>query len=136
MWNGFSKRCVRRGLTLIEVVAGIALLSTLLVAILMSYQAHAGQVRSAKRRLAAIEFADQQMSAWTSQRRLPEIGRRGESADGEFLWRVVSGASTEAQRFGLQVVRLEVLETRRDSASKILATVEFLTPMPKSDVYQ
>ena len=131
MWNGFSKHSARRGLTLTAMAAGIALLSTLLVAILMSYRAHAGQVRAAKQRLRAIEFADQQMAVWTSARSLPGLGKWGESADGQFTWRITRGESTAATPFGLQVARLEVQPTPRSKGSAVLAAVEFLSPQPR-----
>ncbi|QDU44559.1 hypothetical protein Mal52_30430 [Symmachiella dynata] len=136
MWNGFSKHSARRGLTLIEVVAGIALLSTLLVTILMSYRAHAGQVRAAKQRLRAIEFADQQMAAWMSARRVPGLGKWGESTDGQFTWRIMRGETTAETPYGLQVARLEVQAAPRSKGSTVLASVEFLTPQPRRGTQQ
>ena len=133
MSRRFSKRCVRRGLTLIEVVAGIALLSTLLVAILVSYRAHAAQVRAAKRRLQVIDFADQQMATWMSTGRTPPIGKKGESTDGKYSWKIVRGEATTAKRLGLDVARLEVRSKQQSAGDTALATVEFLTLLPRRE---
>ena len=77
----------RNGLTLIEVVASIALLSAILVASLMGAQRHDRQLRTAKVKSIAVSGADQLLSAWHRQGRLP-VGQRGVfMRDGyEFTW--------------------------------------------------
>ena len=51
--------CHRRGLTLIEVIASIGLLSTLLVGALLSHGKLAEQSSRDRKRIAAIELADE-----------------------------------------------------------------------------
>jgi len=127
-WKGCCNHSKRRGLTLIEVVVGIALLSTLLVAILVSYRAHAGQIRSAKLRLRAIAYADEQMSLWMTVGNPPPVGDSGESADGTLAWRIVSGTAQADRRFGYRVARLEILPAAAQRRGAILASVEYLVP--------
>ena len=45
---------LRRGLTLIEVVAGLALMGTLLASLLVASSAHLRQIHTAQRGLAAL----------------------------------------------------------------------------------
>lgn len=53
-----------RGFTLVEFVAGMVLLATLLVGVLQAYGLHHRQLTHAENRLAATHIADAQLSAW------------------------------------------------------------------------
>ena len=67
--NNCSRNCRRGGLTLIEVVIGLLLLSTLLSSLLLSHQRHARQLQLAQRTLAAIDSADRLLADWFAERR-------------------------------------------------------------------
>lgn len=56
-----------RALTLVEVVASLVLLGSLLVGILVAHRRHAEQIRRASRRLAAVEAADRLLLRWAEQ---------------------------------------------------------------------
>ena len=118
----------RRGLTLIEVVAGIALLATLLVSTLAAFRAHASQVRSAKNRLAAIAVADRLLSEWMNAGTLPGIGETEDVPDTKgWRWRIVRPEPTmELRRLNALAVRLEIVDS--EPTPSVLTSVELLVP--------
>lgn len=132
-----SKRCSasyeRVGLTLIEVIAGLALLSTLLVAILIAFRGHALQVRASQDRLAAIAHADRLLLGWTAEEQLPPVGARGLVTD-EWSWRIAPAESAEAPWPGTRVVRLEIIDSGGDERPHVLTAVELLVEGSKPDL--
>lgn len=118
--DSLERAVVRRGLTLIEVVAGIALLATLLVSILVAHNRHAQQVRQAQGRLAAIEQLDRLLGEWAATGVWQPVGSEGE-LDG-FMWRVVESGARVPDELGSEIVRVELLEKDR-----VLASVELLS---------
>lgn len=113
------------GFTLVEVVASIALVGTLLVTILMAYGRTARQVRLAQKRLAAIEAADQLMQQWLLDPQTVPIDQSGTISEEDRLeWRTQSIEKEGTEMLGVEVVRLEVFDHMRPD--EILASVEFL----------
>lgn len=118
----------RSGLTLVEVVAGIALLSTLLVSILMSYGAHAGQIRAARQRVQAIEAADRLLSNWMTLGELPAVGDQDMlPGSDELVWRMVAVPRSERVSLPDEVglMRLEVYQ--RSNREHVLTSVDLFT---------
>ena len=107
-WKRRSRRSMA-GVTLVEAVAGTAVLGSLLVSILIGAVRLQGQAGRAERRLEACRVADQLLEAWW---RVPEeFPRRdeGEVSEGDgWLWRteVVPGDADRSLRG--EVVALEV----------------------------
>jgi prepilin-type N-terminal cleavage/methylation domain-containing protein len=79
----------RQGLTLIEVVAGLALLGGLLSGILMAYGRHVVQVRHAELRLQATAAADRLLALWFGgfERGLRRHGDGRVPGDKRLRWR-------------------------------------------------
>jgi hypothetical protein len=115
-------------MTLVEVIAGLALLGSVLVAMLMARAGYMRQTARANRRLQAIAAADALLTAWHRDPAALHPGSGGElPGDGQLSWRSRLVPSAEADGLGARVVRLEVLDERPSaSASPVLATVEFL----------
>jgi len=130
-----SKPCYGRsarsqaGLTLVEVVAGLALLATLLVAILVAYRAHAAQIRATRQRLRGIEAAERLLTEWSSAGQLPAVGEQGR-VDGEadLIWRFVPSKSPPLKQLGAQIVRLEIARSTSKAPGDVLTSVELLVP--------
>lgn len=101
----FTRRIGRRGLTLLEVMAGIALLSTLLVGVLMSFGGLAKQVTRAAKLSEAVEVADGLLASWYASESGVPLDARG--TVGSFVWRT-SVVDEELLPLGLVVVRLSV----------------------------
>lgn len=132
MLSHWSSNSPRRGLTLVEVVAGIALLSTLLVLTLASFRAHTAQVRGTKARMAAIRAADELLSEWFSGAGVPPAGQGGEvTGHPGWTWRTVPVASTKnPQLSGTLIVKLEILGDRNTPGDSVLSAVELLVSAP------
>ncbi len=120
------KRRARRGLTLVEVVAGLALLATLLVSILMAYGLHSGQIRAAQDRLEAIHLADELLNSWTATGSMPAVGEQ-ERLNGDrqdLWWRIVDGSTSGRPQNGLRTVRLEVVRRAFGTPDTVVTSVE------------
>lgn len=142
----------RRGMTLIEVVATIMLLSALLVGVLMGLQRHQQQVRTARVKIEACRLADQLVGKLFSNPKAFsgfDIGHI-DGENGSFSWRMSRiDLPQDLTRIGIQKVRLSVdphdeeLDTDTDQqAARVdplnatrhsLATLEVLLPIPEGD---
>lgn len=125
MWKRSFTPPDRSGLTLVEVVAGLALLVTLLVSILMAFGLHASQIRSAKDRLEATAVADKLLTAWMAGGTLPTVGEREliDTEDGNTWWRIVEG-SGDRQPMGLHTIKLEIVQRSPGMQESVLTSVE------------
>lgn len=115
-------------MTLVEVVAGLALLGSVLVGILLARAACMRQMARSNRRLEAVAAADALLTAWHQDPALFKPESSGFLAgDGQLLWRTALVPSLEAKNLGARIVRLEVLDERAAAeAPPVLATVEFV----------
>lgn len=117
------------GITLIEVVAALALLASLLVALLAAHDRLGTQTRQAKKRLKAIEAADRLLLQWTAVEpmQIPSAeGEFGKGADA-LRWQVTTQGERGLEDFGLQVAELRVFSSGQESNEPPLVSVEFLT---------
>lgn len=124
-YSGCSKR-LRGGLTLIEVVAGLALLGALLTTSLLSYTSHVEQIRTARQRLAAIESADSLLMHWFAKGTFPDFPAAGECCDEPFRWQAAVARKVRLPMSEVQIVRLEIFEQADITTADALASVEFV----------
>lgn len=112
MTNRSSKSwpCSRaRGLTLIEVVAAVAILGTILVSVVLAKARHTRQLARAQHTSAAVAAADELITRWWSDGRRVPIDESGAVADRAGLtWRTRTLDETGASRLGGRVVRVEL----------------------------
>ncbi len=148
-WTRSARHSLPRGITLIEVVAAILLLSVLLVGVLMGLERHSRQVRTAQAKLASCVLADQVVGSLFADPKEfgeSEVGRVSEDS-GSFVWRMSSmELPPELREVGVRKVRLtfdlddEAQRERRAEVSLQLAgslstgppllTLEVLLPDP------
>jgi type II secretory pathway pseudopilin PulG len=115
----------RLAMTLIEVVGGLALLGTLLVAVLLAKAKFTRQAATADRKLQAVAAADELLTVWRQDpNALPRDGSGPVAGDRQLSWRTRTVANREVAALGAQTVRLEVLDDR--AAGAVLATVEIV----------
>jgi prepilin-type N-terminal cleavage/methylation domain-containing protein len=128
--SAWSEHLRRRGMTLVEVVVGIALLAVLLVLILASFRAHAAQIRSAKQRMEAMRRADELLTVWTTSGGIPVVGEQEEIPETPgWIWRIVkTSGSDDLYQLGAAVIRLEIVATPETIGEFPLAAVELLVP--------
>jgi hypothetical protein len=116
-------------MTLIEVVGGLALLGTLLVAVLLAKAKFTRQAATADRKLQAVAAADELLTAWRQDAHaLPRDGSGPIAGDRQLSWRTRSVANADVAALGAQTVRLEVLDDR--VAGAVLAAVEIVVEPP------
>ena len=106
------RRLVRRGTTLIELLAGLVVLGVLLVAVGMARARFMRQSAEAEQRLADVRAADALLSRWldgpSPQVPLHDQGRLDGSADR--IWRTRLKNEPSASALGALVVRLEIVD--------------------------
>src|SRR5687767_10901659 len=128
----------RPGATLIEVLAGLVLLGTILSSALVARGRFQRQWRMAEDKLAAVRAADELVSEWIAAPAgaAPVPGEGAVPHASDLRWRASLLRDPYAQRLGARVARLEILGARSGSRA-VLATVEFLLqptpPQPQGD---
>lgn len=129
MSNGFWKRSDRRGLTLVEVIAGLVLLATLLTSVLAAFKTHAAQIRRARERLQATATADELVAGWIAQGALPKVGTQKplEGTDG-CAWRLLSNESQQSGPVKIGCVQVEVFRPRPSLGDEVLSSVMLVVP--------
>jgi Tfp pilus assembly protein PilV len=105
-------RLSQRGITLIEVVASLALLATLLVALLQTKTGATLRIASAKQKLAAVGVADQMLATWWAGSDHVPVPAEG-TLPNDLAWRTRFVANTSARAMRCEVVRLEMFSTSR-----------------------
>jgi len=136
----YSRCSRRRGLTLIEVVAAIAILGTILVGVVLARARHTRQLASAGRIQLATRLADDQLTAWWASPQGVPIGESGVfEAEPTLTWRTREVVDDTMADLAARVVRVEVRDTRSTpgralAAEQLLFVVDLLlpTPLPQS----
>ncbi|MHC4716352.1 MAG: hypothetical protein ACYS5V_05230 [Planctomycetota bacterium] len=122
-------RCWRAGLTLIETVAGIGLLGTVLVAALLVEIRCKRQSAAAARRLESVRAAEALLAGWWAQPDgLPRDGSGRIEATRQLLWRTRTVPHEAAEALGCEVVRLQVGPEREVMDAKAWVTVDVVVP--------
>lgn len=102
-------RTARLGMTLVEVVVGLLLLSTLLVGLLTAFGQHAKQIRRSRIRMEAICATDQLMAEWFSESgRLPYEDQGEVEGHEEFTWQITPKESLLDESLDIGTVRFEL----------------------------
>lgn len=118
----------RTALTLLEVVAALALLATLLASVLAAQNRLAAQTRRAEARLTAIDAADRLLAEWTATTPMTIPAARGEIPGRPLLyWQVNAKPEPSLARLGIQIARLTISDQRHADGEIPLTAVEFLT---------
>src|SRR5687767_7374794 len=95
-----QSRCSRRALTLIEVLASLALLTTLLVSVLAAYSRLVRQARLSQERLSAVRHLDQLIAQWLVAEQTPLENAVGPvSGQADLVWTATTRpvAATDAK---------------------------------------
>jgi hypothetical protein len=129
MWNTFSKPSDRRALTLVEVIAGLVLLATLLTSVLAAFKTHARQIRAARDRLKANAAAEELLSGWLAQGALPAVGTQKAIADSDgWTWRLLANETHKSNPVKIGSVRVEIVRSRDATGDEVLASVALVVP--------
>jgi len=100
---------LRRGVTLVEVLAATALMGTVLVSILLAGARMRAQASRADCRIEACKVADDLLAGWGLQgEALPRYGSGDVRGPGGWRWRTRVVENEAAAAIGAEVVALEV----------------------------
>lgn len=100
----------RRGLTLVEVIAALVILGTVLVGLVMARSRHAHQVATSRQRMAAVRATDELIASWwTSQAGVPEEATGSVPGSEGMAWQTRPVRNVEVESVGGRVVRVEVM---------------------------
>lgn len=134
-------RCSRRwrgaeALTLIEILASLALLGSLLAAMLLARGQMAHQWRAAQEKLEAVEAADRLLEDWWVSGPVGVSGvagvagvprhDQGEIKDTDLHWRTEPLSVQPLEDLEVEVIRLEVFNPRL--RAEVLVSVELIAP--------
>lgn len=123
----FCRPWLPRAFTLVEVVASLLLLGTLLVGLLAAHRQHTQQIRAAELRWEAIAAADQLLQSWQTDRAWGSLKPAGRfKGHGKFVWQWTVRTSPELRNVPAAVGRLDVL-VADNSQEGPLVSVELLT---------
>lgn len=122
---------LRRGTTLIEVLAGLVILSTLLVSVAIARGRFLRQWADADHRLAAVHETDKLLETWLSgpPQSVPISAQGMTDGPSPHPWRTQIAPSANAQSVGAIIVRLQLFDHSANEAP--LVQVDFLLRDPR-----
>lgn len=122
-----SARKQRQGLTLVEVVAGLVLMATVLVGSMLALAAHRRQHRYANDKLVAVAIADELLHQFDrSGDGIPAAASGVVATRPEWSWRTRVQGTTNPAGVLMRVVRLEVVHNVRGT---VCARVDLVQPL-------
>jgi prepilin-type N-terminal cleavage/methylation domain-containing protein len=138
-------RSAKRGFTLVEVVAGLTLLASLAVGVLLAARVHQRQIRFARERLAVIDLTDLLIESWQAQPSGIPVFASGPfgpvSADAGWRWQTRPVGRRLVFGLPVDVIRLEVFRTQAPGEAAggggpplRLCSVELLRSVPASEL--
>jgi len=113
-------------MTLIEVLAGLVVLSTVLASVTIARGRFMLQAARAQQKLIATRAVDEMLSSWLSAppQNIPVPSQGIIEGSSNLIWRTQLRADAAAQNLGAQVVTLDVFD--RANRDERVLSVEFL----------
>ena len=133
--NSSHRNDNRHGFTLIEVLAGLVLLGSLLVTVTLAKSRYTRQLALAQRQLEAVEIADSTLSQWW-QESPDSIPRNGKGlaktgTGGRALsWRTRQLDMQENEQTGFTIVRFELYDPKQTESQSSLVAVDLVIADP------
>lgn len=120
----------RPALTLLEVLAGLVMLSTLFALILLAHRRHTQQWQSAQRKIAACEAGDRLLTDWFSREDPLPVGDSGQVPGSTTLWWATERVESEQlEAWGTQVVRLSIYDRSTGETEPPLVSIEVVVAL-------
>jgi len=114
-------------LTLIEVLAATVILSTMLAGLILALGRSERQWVRARRVDHAVLVADRLLTDWRRNGPIPASGQGVISGETQLEWRITPVENAEANRLGMQAIRLDIIGKLSDE-NEVLASVEIVLP--------
>ena len=103
----------RDGLTLLEVIVGLVLMGSILVASLLGFSKHRRQLQLAEKRIQATFVADGLVQELSAQRGgIPVPAQGAVPGQSGWIWKTSAVGTTVMASIPMQVIRLELIDTR------------------------
>ncbi|MFG0250421.1 MAG: prepilin-type N-terminal cleavage/methylation domain-containing protein [Phycisphaeraceae bacterium JB051] len=119
-----------RGLSLIEVVIGMALLGLFLASIFIAQAKLTRQSVIARKKALAISATDTLLAGWATDWANFPTDDTGTIPDHDNLqWQTQSQQSTELEELGILKVQLAITDTTRNNADEPILQLELAVPM-------
>lgn len=134
-----SSRCwSATGLTLIEVLAAIAILGTVLAGVVLSKSRHTHQLALSRRKNEAVRAADRLIGGWWTGSEGVPVGKSGPiEADASLTWRTRIVPNDAIARLDARVVRVEILDAGQGengpAPAAPVVTVDLVLPLEEDD---
>ena len=129
-----SSRTCPPGLTLVEVLAALVIMGTILTGLVMAKSHHTRQLAIAREQQAATHVLDSLLSQWWSSPQGVPINQRGSiEKDGRWTWESRTVPNSAIQETGARVVRVELRPAageaeRAPENSQLTVAVELVLP--------
>ncbi len=118
-----SSRC-KSAFTLMEVVVGLVLMASVLVASLLAFSAHRKQLRNADAKIAAISIADELLYRLSESRDGIPLSATGPIANQpNWFWRTRPTGNIVATGVPVRVIRFEIVESNGQTI-RVLTSVD------------
>jgi prepilin-type N-terminal cleavage/methylation domain-containing protein len=106
--------------TLLEVLIGMVLLSTLAVVTLQGFRSHKLQLKFSENRLVAVAELERLLAVWSSSDNgIPELGIGPVSPTSPWVWRIHIREQREIFGQPARVVRVEIFESAHPTARRL-----------------
>jgi hypothetical protein len=115
------------------VLAALAILATLLSAVLLTKQRAARQWRSADERIEAAAIADELLTQWWAGGQIALPGRGYVSDHDHWQWQTFAVQSPAAQALGTQIAELRIIDAETPKKPRLLIAVQVLVSLPPED---
>jgi hypothetical protein len=117
-------------MTLIEVLAGLVVLGTVLASVTIARGRFMQQTVVAQQKLLAVQAADELVSSWlSSPAGVVDVPAQGVLRD-SLAWRARQVVSRDAEALGVRMIHVDVLE--KHSRGRLLLSLEFVAPQPRA----
>jgi prepilin-type N-terminal cleavage/methylation domain-containing protein len=127
-----SALLARKAFTLIEVVASLLLVGTLLVTVMTAHRRLVNQGRLAQERIAAVAALDELLASAQASGVDPLVQIQGKvPGNNPYTWRTSLRDDSAARSLGGSIVRIELYNQKDTTVA--LATVELLQPGSSSE---
>ena len=112
-----------RAFTLIEVVVGLTLMATVVVASLLAFSAHQKQIRQARSKIAALQISDDLLNRMSASRSgIPPFATGTIPEHPNWTWRTRVTEETTLAQLPVLIIQLQIIQRQADSQLNLLAS--------------
>ena len=115
------------GFTLIEVVIGLSLMATVVVASLLAFSGHQEQIRQANAKLADVDIADDLLNRLSATRDgIPMSGSGRIANHPNWYWQTRVAGEVVCAQVPLRIINLQIIEREPNSKLNLLVSTSLV----------